>query len=493
MSIDAWLPANFLLPDDQRSRRVTFAGPNWQIYETDVGTAVLAQTELAGRWRDAGLVSDSQLSSVVIAGESFEILTVRGRGNCRPIADCIAPQSAKETRQFAMAFQASRASVPDASLHDALYVHEIARLLPTWSLSPPMEDDVLFGQWLTGGVPVSVHAVRRLRTLTSWMGPQNLATTCKLAGFEVNDVVDDDADRPDWHPPEGAHGTAPAGNGQNTQTTSKARSQGGGLAGASSGPFTLAGRPALTQFINEHVIDIVANPARYATLGIGFPSAIILHGPPGCGKTFAVDRLIEYLGWPSYQVDAASVASPYIHATSKKVAEVFAQAMENAPAIVVMDELEAFVSDRQMGSGSSTHRVEEVAEFLRRIPEAISKKVMVIGMTNRIDMIDSAILRRGRFDHIVKVDMASSEEVQDLLDKLLGDLPCEGAPDTHALAEMLQGRPLSDVAFVVREAARLAARSGLAHITAVVLAQAADATPDRADEAASPARKIGFT
>jgi len=170
----------------------------------------------------------------------------------------------------------------------------------------------------------------------------------------------------------------------------------------------------LEQFFNEHVIDIIENEVRYRALGIEFPSAIILHGPPGCGKTFAVEKLVDYLGWPSFQIEASSVASPYIHETSKKVAEVFEAAIKNAPSVLIIDEMEAFLADRQ-GGAEGHHRVEEVAEFLRRIPEAINKHVLIVAMTNRIDMIDSAILRRGRFDHVIKVDMASQIEVESLL------------------------------------------------------------------------------
>ena len=72
---------------------------------------------------------------------------------------------------------------------------------------------------------------------------------------------------------------------------------------------------------DEHPMVAVENPVPltdvhatiYKALGIDFPSAVVLHGPPGCGKTFAVDRLVDFLGWPSFQIDASSVASPYIH------------------------------------------------------------------------------------------------------------------------------------------------------------------------------------
>jgi ATP-dependent 26S proteasome regulatory subunit len=239
-------------------------------------------------------------------------------------------------------------------------------------------------------------------------------------------------------------------------------------------------------------VEIIANRERYRRLGIGYPAPIILHGPPGCGKTFAVERLIEFLGWPSFAIEAASVASPYIHETSRKVAEMFTKATENAPSVLVMiDEMEAFLADRERGAASSHHRVEEVAEFLRRIPEASESDVLVIAMTNRIEMIDPAILRRGRFDHVVKVEMASEEEVRRLLEKLIAELPHEDTVEVSSLARQLAGRPLSDVSFVIRESGRLAARAGKTVVDQVSLQEALEGAPARENDS-TPPRRIGF-
>jgi cell division protease FtsH len=317
-----------------------------------------------------------------------------------------------------------------------------------------------------------VHSFRRLRSLVGWLGEPQLAEIVAKAGFAVS-KTEGGRSRPRSETQEGA-----------SEDAADQKEKG------KPGVFELAGRPELENFINEHIVDIIENAERYKALGIGFPSAVILHGPPGCGKTYAVERLVEYLGWPSFQIEASSVASPYIHETSKKVAEVFDQALKNAPSVLVIDEMEAFLADRQMGAGSSHHRVEEVAEFLRRIPEAVNNQVLVVAMTNRIEMIDPAILRRGRFDHVVKVDMASREEVLALLTKLAGDLPCEDGIRLDTLASKLEGRPLSDVAFVIREAARLAARSGKDRLGQDNLDQAAESAPARDGEESH--RKIGF-
>jgi cell division protease FtsH len=306
-----------------------------------------------------------------------------------------------------------------------------------------------------------VRSFRRFRSLMAWMGTSHLQDVLEQAAM--------------WDPA----AVAPSGGEPGEVSQGKLEHK----------AFQLFGRPELTQFINEHVIELIENKDRYQALGIDLPSAIILHGP-GCGKTYAVERLVEYLGWPSFEIEASSIASPFIHETSKKVADVFEKAMQNAPSVLVIDEMEAFLADRQTGAATSHHRVEEVAEFLRRIPEAIKNRVLIVAMTNRIEMIDPAILRRGRFDHVISVDMPSEEEVHALLSKLLGDLPSEDDLDIAVLAQRLHGRPLSDVTFLVREGARLAARDGATKISQASLLAALESVGARGAE--PKARKIGF-
>jgi SpoVK/Ycf46/Vps4 family AAA+-type ATPase len=253
--------------------------------------------------------------------------------------------------------------------------------------------------------------------------------------------------------------------------------------------FELPGRIELTNFFNEHVVDIINNEERYKLLGINFPSAIILYGPPGSGKTYAVQKLTDYLEWPMFEVDASSIGSPYIHETSKKIADIFKRAIESSPSILVIDEMDAFLSDREAGAGQ--HRVEEIAEFLRQIPEATKNKVLIVGMTNRIDTIDSAILRRGRFDHVIMVDYANEEEILGMLKNSLSKIPKSDDINLVDASKRLAGRPLSDAAYVIREAARLAARSGKTFMDQESLNIALDETPVR-DKNSEQHRPIGF-
>ena len=482
MSIESWLPVGYELPDGAHCGRGLYGEGNWQIVETrGGGSALIAKPDLVAKWVISGLIEQGAFNEFAFGPETYREISCGASQLLAPLADCHSPEDKNEALAFAVALKATREIDSESPLQDAIYVEKFSRLLPTYGITSRTDDDVILGYWLTGGARVSVKSFRRLRQMLSWLGAKHLRDVVQTAGFTVAEVMPMD------EPPPVDESVKTAGD----QAVGSAEKQVLPQDEASlPRPFELPGRPELEEFFNEHVIDIIRNKERYKALGVGFPSAIVLHGPPGCGKTFAVEQLVEYLGWPHFQIDASSVASPYIHETSKKVAAVFDTAMQNAPSVLVIDEMEAFLADRESGGGGSHHRVEEVAEFLRRIPEAAKNDVLIVAMTNRVEMIDSAIMRRGRFDHVIKVDYASADEVLALLDKLLSTLPKDESVNAAPLAKKLAGRPLSDVAFVVREGARLAARAGNDKLGQEFLLSALEDTPSRADEGSG--RHIGF-
>ena len=100
-----------------------------------------------------------------------------------------------------------------------------------------------------------------------------------------------------------------------------------------------------------------------------------------------------------------------------------------------------------------------MAEFLRRIPETIEKHVLIIAMTNKLDMIDPAVLRRGRFDHKILVDYASEEEILLMLEESFKKISVCNDLDIISFAKKLSNRPMSDVAFFIKEGARIAAKN----------------------------------
>lgn len=475
MKNDSWLPISFHLPDGSIAGKVNFGGEDWQlIYIEGGGKALVVKKSLHEKWVDSKLIDNETMKQFKFG--NFELYMVSSSPSqfLAPVLDCRSPNNKNEALSFSISLESTRKLDKESSLHDSIYVESISRLLPTYSASKSISDDIVLGSWLTGGVEISAASFSKISRVVNWMGDRSLKDVISASG-----VISKSLDDKDFLPVE------------SDLNSSKNANKDSALNAAidSSDLFSLPGRPYLENFFNEHIIDIIRNKVRYAALGVNFPSALVLHGPPGCGKTFAVEKLIEFLGWPSFQIDSSSVGSPYIHETSRKVAEVFEKAINLAPSVLVIDEMESFLADRESGLGSSQHRVEEVAEFLRRIPEAVKSQVLIIAMTNRIDMIDPAILRRGRFDHIIEVGPASKEEVKALLDKLIEKLPKEKTIDTNLLSGKLDGRPLSDVSFVVREGARLTARAGLSHVELAFFLEALDSTPSRSNESTN---KIGF-
>ena len=480
-AIESWLPSGLTLPDGALAARPTHEGADWQLINTQGGgKALLARESLHTKWIATNLVVDGDLSPFTFAGESLFFLTSKPSQILAPVTDGPSPNDMSEALAFSKALKSTRDADPSTPLEDSIYSESLGRLLPTYSPSAQVEDDLVLGYWLSGGVNVSVKSKRRMGQIMSWLNRPALDEVVAASG-----VVALFKTRPEDESAETEHEES------SSEGALRGHKEGEAICGLESGAdFELPGRPELEEFFNEHVVEIVRNKGRYKALGVVFPSAMVLHGPPGCGKTFAVEQLVEFLGWPSYQIEASSVASPYIHETSKKIADIFERAMKTSPSVLVIDEMESFLADRESGSGSSHHRVEEVAEFLRRIPEATKNEVLVVGMTNRIEMIDSAIMRRGRFDHVIEVNPASEDEIKSLLKKLLLKLPKGSTIDSAVLARRLSGRPLSDVTFVVREGARLCARAGLDHVEQAYLMAALESAPSRSDDAGK--RPIGF-
>lgn len=481
MMKDVWLPKGYSLIDGDYVKSLIFFGENWQIYETSgVNNILLVRPPLAQKWCEEGLLEESLLGRLMFGDTLFNTLSSNKKYALEPLSISNSPDNKVDAVAFSLALKMTREFLSEVSLHDAIYLEQYSRLLPTWTLTPKVEDEVVLGTWLAGGVVISTKSFRRLSNLVGWMSAKNLAEIIQAAGFAAPD--DCDSSRTQYETRSDLAGTIAKNASDSVPFEAQVQEKGEKV-------FSLPGRPQLEKFFNDYVVDIIFNAEKYKALGIEFPSAIVLYGPPGCGKTFAVERLVELLDWPSYSIDSNSVGSPYIHETSKKISGIFDKAIETAPSILVIDEMEAYLSDRRSGGSATLHHVEEVAEFLRRIPEAIKNKVLVIAMTNLIDQIDPAILRRGRFDHVVEVGMPTERDVAALVESLLSKLPRTDSLNMKEVYKALTGKALSDSAFVIREAARLAAKAGKSKIDQESIDSALISLPNYQEQ---QNRRIGF-
>jgi hypothetical protein len=184
MAKDLWLPKGYELPDGSRVRSLLYSGDEWQIFDTNGSNNILlARPELTQKWNELGFLDESLFEDVAHGGESFRSMSSHKKYALTPVENGKSPESKVDAMAFAFALKESRKLSEDASFHDAVYVEQYSRLLPGWTLTPHVDDEVVLGTWITGGVVISTESFRRLTNLTGWMPAGDLAEIINAAGF----------------------------------------------------------------------------------------------------------------------------------------------------------------------------------------------------------------------------------------------------------------------------------------------------------------------
>lgn len=215
----------------------------------------------------------------------------------------------------------------------------------------------------------------------------------------------------------------------------------------------IAGMRELKAMLERDVILPIQEPEIYARYKLSLPNGILLYGPPGCGKTFMARKLAQVSGFDFIEVTPGDLASPYVHGTQGKIAELFAKAKQQAPCMIFFDELDAMVPNR--GGQVGHHYSSEVNEFLVHLNECNKHRILVIGATNLPTNIDAAVRRPGRLDKKFFVGPPDYEARVELLKLYMENRP-QGTIDWQACASELEGYTCAEIEFIVNEAARKA-------------------------------------
>jgi len=220
----------------------------------------------------------------------------------------------------------------------------------------------------------------------------------------------------------------------------------------------IAGMKELKQTLIAEVINPLRDPEKFKKFKVSIPNGILLYGPPGCGKTFIVRKLSEELGYNFFEVKHSDLATPFIHGSVGNIGKVFEMAKQNAPAIIFFDEISGLVPDRQNLHDSSSHKEEEINEFLIQLNDAADNNILVVGATNYINRIDQAILRPGRMDKKIHVPPPDKEARMELFNLGLSGRPHDKNIDFDKLVKLTDGYSSADIIEgIVEGAARLAA------------------------------------
>jgi cell division protease FtsH len=213
----------------------------------------------------------------------------------------------------------------------------------------------------------------------------------------------------------------------------------------------------------SEVVDFLRNPERYRRLGGHIPHGVLLAGPPGTGKTLLAKAVAGEANVPFFSLSASEFVEAIVGIGAARVRDLFKEAKEAAPAIVFIDELDAIGRSRTSGvagfSGGNDEREQTLNQILTEMDGFDSSTgVIVIGATNRPDVLDQALLRPGRFDRRVAVQPPDRRGREAILKVHSRGVPLAPDVDLGRIASTTPGMVGADLANLVNEAALLAAR-----------------------------------
>ena len=226
----------------------------------------------------------------------------------------------------------------------------------------------------------------------------------------------------------------------------------------------------------EEIVSFLKEPEKYTIVGAKIPKGILLVGPPGTGKTLLAKAIANEADVPFFSVAGSEFVEMFIGIGAARVRDLFKKASENAPCIVFIDEIDAVGRERGAGVGGGNDEREQTLNQLLTEMDGFkeNKGVIVVGATNRVDILDAALLRPGRFDRQVTVNLPDRLGRVGILKVHARNKPVSEEVSLVQLANRTPGFSGADLANLLNEAAILATRYKKSTITKVEVNEAAD-------------------
>lgn len=217
----------------------------------------------------------------------------------------------------------------------------------------------------------------------------------------------------------------------------------------------------------EEIVDFLRNPKKYIQLGARIPKGVLLEGPPGTGKTLLAKATAGEAGVPFFTISGSDFVEMFVGVGASRVRDLFAEAKKNSPCIVFIDEIDAVARRRGTGMGGGhDEREQTLNQMLVEMDGfGVNEGIIVMAATNRVDILDPAILRPGRFDRKVMVGRPDVKGRKEILEVHAKNKPIGDDVDLEQIARITAGFTGADLENLLNEASILAAREGKMFLT----------------------------
>ena len=228
----------------------------------------------------------------------------------------------------------------------------------------------------------------------------------------------------------------------------------------------VAGQAGAKQEVQE-IVEFLKNPKKYTDLGGKIPKGALLVGPPGTGKTLLAKAVAGEAGVPFFSMSGSDFVEMFVGVGASRVRDLFRQAKEKSPCIIFIDEIDAVgrARSKNPAMGGNDERENTLNALLTEMDGfGTNSGVIILAATNRADMLDSALLRAGRFDRQINVDLPDLNERKEIFEVHLKPVKIDESVDVDMLARQTPGFSGADIANVCNEAALIAARHDKTHV-----------------------------